>query len=90
MLFLCSLDALPALELVYALLGQSYSAFHVVDTNNNSLNLVAWLYVLFNIVRRIIRQLRYWDVSGVLYAQIYLYVCWSNRDNSTGYFITII
>ena len=89
-LLVCLLYGLPALELVYALLGQGNSALAVVYADNNSLDLVANVDVGCDIVVRVIGQLAQRDIRSVLNAQIDLYVVVGNAYNGAGYLFSII
>ena len=84
------LNGLPALELVNALLGQGYGAFAVVDTDNNSLDLIARMHVRRYVVVRIVRQLAERDIRSVLDAKVDLYVGRGHCDNGTGDFLSCI
>ena len=90
MLLVCLLYGLPALELVYALLGQGNSALAVVYADNNCLDLVANVDVGCDIVVRVIGQLAQRDIRSVLNAQIDLYVVVGNAYNGAGYLFSII
>ena len=90
LIFLCVLDGLPALHLVYALLGQYNGALCVVYANNNSFDVVAYVDALLSVEGRIVGQLMGRDVSSVLYAQIYVNFVRGDLQNSTGYLISCI
>ena len=89
-LFLGCLDGLPALELVNALLGQGNGALEIVYTDNNCLDLVAGLDVLLDLVGRVVGQLGYRDICGVLDAQVNLHLGRGHSDDRAGDFISII
>ena len=90
MILVSLLDGLPALELVYALLGQGNGALAVVYANDNSLDLVANVDVSSYIVVRVVAQLAQRNVRSVLNAQIDLYVVIGNAYNGAGYLFSII
>ena len=89
LVFLGSLDGLPALHLINALLGQNNGALCIVDADNNRLDLVARLNAA-DVEGRVVGQLMLRDVSGMLDTQINLNLILCNLKNGTGYLISCI
>ena len=83
------LDLSPHLGSVQALLGQHSGALNIVDSHNDSLDLVANLHSVLNL-DAIISELRSGDEAGVLRAQIDTDLSAGDGNNSAGYLVSII
>ena len=66
------LDVIPALHGVKALLGEGDHTLLVVHTHDIGLNLVADLYQVLNLGRRVVGQFGHRYVTGVLGAEIHI------------------
>ena len=83
------LDLGPHLGSIQTLLGQHSSALNVVDTHNDSLDLVANLHSVLDL-DAVIGELGSGDEAGVLCAQVNTDLSAGDCNNSTGYLVSII
>ena len=75
---------------IETLLGKHYSAFHIVDAQDNQVQLVALLYQVGSLGSRIVCQFGQRNVAGMLGADIDCYFVRCNACNDAGYLLPCI